>query len=477
MIVQRKKLFTPTLYKRQVTIAGFKGGLYGELDDELLPLKCAKKSFNFESKNGALLDGGGVKQFEVDGVKLSLQTGVYPIKTYFYKRYDFDKKAEDDRLIVYASDGLCYEFRLFGGKEFLLLKDLSFSVAPIGINYRYNSEDVMLFSSGDGHICVYNGTAVKKAPCPSITSMCMHYERLYVTTGGEKSSLYFSDDFDPLNWEISLNEAGFIDMTDARGGLEKVVSFLGYVYIFRSYGISRLSAYGDQEEFSLYHLFVSSGKIYPKTVTECGDRILFLADDGLYSFSGYETTRIAKSLDNFLGSENSDAFGVFYQGKYYLSLNLTFDEKTQKYLLVYDKTDGSFHVINGINPLSFEVIKGSAKQELVVCTKDSRIGVLTRESRLFLKPLKKEWISPPTDLGYHYMEKHLKSIRFFTDSDMDVEVESECGKRKFSVKGKGEITRLDVMLKGTCFTFKFSTEKHHTRVSKLSAIFDVKVEV
>ena len=93
---------------------------------------------------------------------------------------------------------------------------------------------------------------------PKISSMALHYERLFATVDGEKNSVWFSDDLDPTNWSMSLDEAGFIELIDERGALLKVVSFLDYIYIFREYGISRLTAYGDQTSFSVSNLFVSS---------------------------------------------------------------------------------------------------------------------------------------------------------------------------------------------------------------------------
>lgn len=153
---------------------------------------------------------------------------------------------------------------------------------------------------------------------PDITSMALHYERLFVTVDGEKNAVWFSDDLDPTNWDASLAGGGFIQLIDERGSLNRVISYGGYVYVFRDYGISRITAFGAQTEFSVSNLFVSSGRIYPGSVALCGDTVLFLAEDGLYAFDGVSTVKMLKNLDGlFKNGERSCSY--YADGKYYLA--------------------------------------------------------------------------------------------------------------------------------------------------------------
>ena len=80
---------------------------------------------------------------------------------------------------------------------------------------------------------------MKRSFSDSDTSMDIHYERLFVTTTNEKSKVLFSDDLDPTLWSIDLSEAGFIEMVDERGALNRVISFNDYLYIFRDYLAAR----------------------------------------------------------------------------------------------------------------------------------------------------------------------------------------------------------------------------------------------
>lgn len=63
---------------------------------------------------------------------------------------------------------------------------------------------------------------------------------------------------------MSPDEAGFINFSDECGDVIKVVSFSNYLYVFREYGIFRLTAYGDQNDFCLKRSLPIRG-VYIKT--------------------------------------------------------------------------------------------------------------------------------------------------------------------------------------------------------------------
>ena len=88
--------------------------------------------------------------------------------------------------------------------------------------------------------------------------MCLHYERLFAVVGGERNRLAFSANLEPTDWTEDLSSGGFIEMQDERGGLNRVISYNDYIYVFRDFGVARVSAYGDQTDFSVSQLFISS---------------------------------------------------------------------------------------------------------------------------------------------------------------------------------------------------------------------------
>lgn len=132
-----------------------------------------------------------------------------------------------------------------------------------------------------------------------MTSMCVHAERIFATVSGEQNKVWFSADFNPENWKVSGDGAGYIDFDDEGGKVIKVVKFLNYVYIFRDFGVERLTAFGAQTDFSVSKIYTASARIYPDTIVPLGDSIVFLTEEGLKCLDGYNVQNIFADLSDF----------------------------------------------------------------------------------------------------------------------------------------------------------------------------------
>ena len=336
---------------------------------------------------------------------------------------------------------------------------------------------IILSSERDG-MAVWDG---KNPPyrvdtAPKISTMCVHYERLFATVDGEKSAVWFSDDLDPTNWDISLDEAGFIEIIDEKGALQKVLKFLDYVYIFRSYGISRLTAYAEQTEFSVVNLYVSSGKIYPETVAVCGDRIIFLAEDGLFSFDGLSTSRIAEGVFPLLeGIDNSNASSAYFNGCYFLACRADFGEEAgegNNALLEYDVRKGRATLIKSEGISSLTVVSTESVNLLAMAARG--LPAMLGESGSFLgEPLEKYWRTPQIDFSAPYAVKVLRTVSLCTDADIQINAVSDMGGKRVSVKGGGGVKRAAFNLKGRSFYLEFTCKSSEARISKPSLTADI----
>ena len=355
-------------------IISFNEGLNAKYDENVLPIKYASMAYGFDYSSGALklnkvlkdssiLSSSVIEEIaEIDEIK----------RVYYFKKYDFDNDVSADKLIIIDGENSVHYINIYDNPQTLVSLGISFNEVPVGTSYRLNSEDVFIFASSQDDMTVWDGVNSPEVivDAPKITSMAVHYERLFVTTAGDKSELWFSDDLDPTNWNISLADAGLIQMVDERGALRKVLSFNGYLYIFRDYGISRLSASGGQESFYLSHLFTSSGRIYPETIALCGDRVIFVASDGIYSFDGLNTTKILQGVYPILfGFDNSVA--CFYDGKYYLTCKASYndnssDEYGDRALLIYSVKDKTEMIIRGENILGLIAINSDNLSNLMI---------------------------------------------------------------------------------------------------------------
>lgn len=417
---------------------------------------------NLVVSDGTLVPGEGVEM---------LTQYVVPEDSFLFKRLYLFKGIKsdgsaDNRLIFYATDKYLYQCPLAGG-TFTRITSVTFSSAPVGLMYNYNGKNVMIFSKPGGGICIYDGTRMKTVPeAPEITSMCLHYERLFVTTGGNDNSLWFSDDFDPTNWNVSLSEAGFIDMNDFRGDLIKVVSFGDYLYVFRTFGITRVSAYTDQRQFSASNLFVCSGKIFADSIIVCGDCMLFTATDGMYRFDGITTQRISDRFDKRFDYDYQYYKGIYFNGYAYIRINSMLDNVKYIQLL-------------RLNPKTLEatIIKGSVMSDMAVVDVDDNYKLYgldqlfhcvcalnPSEHLVFGMPMKMIWENGDSDFGIPSL-KTLKKLTFYSKAAAKVTVTADGKPHVYNVSGSDEPTVLKPNVKGYKFRLRFDATAQNTRIA------------
>ena len=332
-----KRIKKPFVKKSKIKLSSFQNGLNLKLDENLTPLTNAVKFYNFSNKSGSLTKGLGLADFctTLTGDSLTDLDEINVISVFYSKKFNNSLNANQDRLGIISSDRNFYSIPLNQNQTFELTNHVGIALnsADItAINYNLDGEDSTLISSKNDSMVVWptENEIYRVIDCPKITSMCVHYERVFATVSDDETAVWFSDDLDPTNWSLSLTEAGFIKMQDDKGGCRKVISFNGYVYVFRDYGIARISAFGDQKQFSVSQLFVSSGKIYADSVVLCGNEVVFLATDGLYKFDGISCVKILDNLTPaFIGIDNQNCNAAYFENKYYLACKFNYFDNTQ----------------------------------------------------------------------------------------------------------------------------------------------------
>lgn len=329
-MIPDKRLAAPAQRRSVLTFPAF-----ARLDtlhaEKSLTGRDAPEILNFSTERRALSDGYALEEFdEIEGELIA--------DLFVYRRYDHSLGKRRDALVARCMSGKFYARGLYDGGAFTEIPGLVMTERPSAINYRLNGEDVLVLCSASNGMKVWNGSTLYTAEdAPQITSACVHYERLFVTVAGERSAVWFSDDLDVTNWDVSLEGAGFIEMADDGGALLKVLSFAGRVYVFRRYSIARLTAYADQTEFELTTLYVSSGRILEDTVCVCGDRVMFAAQNGIFVFDGASTAKVLERLDGLINYADPDSRGVYRNGKYILH---AFRRNGSGLLIFYDVNTG-----------------------------------------------------------------------------------------------------------------------------------------
>jgi len=466
---------------KKYNLASFANGVNTNLDEELLPIKTATNTYNFNFNNGALKTGLGIKDCEfsytLEDRNLKKQFE-YPNKdilaAWEFTRYNIPAKRYESILLIYCSDNYIYQGYLYlTNPYFIQMPLLKFSSIPKVETYYIDGKDSVIFSTIEDGVYIWNPTIdpYKVETAPQITSMCFHYERLFATVSGEKRTIWFSDDLDPTNWNVSLNEGGFINLIDERGTSNKIISFDDYLYVFREFGINRITAYATQEDFSVTELFTSSSRVYANTVMVCGDRIMFLANDGIYMFNGVTTTKLSLNLENLLNNNYNDyAVSAYFNGKYYLACNMTFpdDEKIgcenfENYknncLLEIDLKTYELNILRGVDIRFLNTINNVFESSLLACFNNGSNIVMGQVDNfagsVMGEPTVKVWQSPRTSFSYPFKEKLLKSLTLTSKYDLKIEVDFDGRKKVFSIKGKEKPQSIYPRMKGCQMKIKF----------------------
>ena len=459
----------PKKKRKRVALDKFFVGLDASVDETLVSERVGD-SYNFRLKNGALCDGMGVKDFTVmtdGGLVVPAVDGEHIKNVYFYRKFDNAENSYDNRVIVYTDAKKMYELSLDGGDEFVLL-DKTFDTAPKSVCYKLNGEDVIIFSEGGG-IVVYDGQTFTSCEAPEITSMCLHGERLFVTGGGEQTTLWFSDNFDPTNWYVSLTEAGFIDFQDGLGKVLKAVEFCGSVYVFRDTGITRVNGYFDQQSFYTESVPAKKVKIFPGTVTDCGNRIVYLTSDGFCSFDGTYVTPVMSGLKGLIeGGEN--AVAAYFDGNYYCTVDIKVGDKTERRVLVYDPEDKDYYLTKGFSVN--DIVPAYEIDTLFFVLADrNKLGVLDDKARVYNTSLDKAWLNNTGSFGIE-KEKILSKINLISYGDCTVRIRSEIGERTLFVNGCRLSQTLIVGLKGKSFSIGFFSSTFGAKISSVSLDFE-----
>ena len=433
-------------------IQDFRRSINLKLNENLVGLNAGKMAYNFAFSGGSLRGEcpfqaffdryfGSLGEFEqILNPDMVLAGGV----CVYYEKTDENAGTRADKLVVVDKNNKVFYLNLYDAEPKFIDLNLKFTSKPTAFCYNHYGDDCLVFCSKTDNMVVWDGEndAYFVENSPKITSMTMHYERLFATTSTDKYTLYFSDDLDPTNWNENITEGGFIQMLDERGELLKVISFLGYVYVFREHGISRVTAYADQTQFAVTHLFTASGKIFADTVALCGDKVMFACEDGIYVFDGLSARKVLSNLDGFIKSD-SHSTAIFYEGKYYLSLRVDYDGKVgcengeyiNNVVLIYG--DG-YEIVRG-----YDIRKFCAGDELYAISGTSVLKIGTNG-------LQKCWESPVVDLG---SSKRKRVLWLYLDTCCDVTVTFFGDGIQKSVTVSGSATAQRVRVDMTCRKF------------------------
>lgn len=454
-----------------------------------------KSIYNLVFENQTLKTGAGFKDLQVPASEEepSVEHGfdlseISTIKNiYLHRRYSTDYQTY--RYNLYMIDDNNYLYKIFLIDPYfgtVMLDNKKLKEYPsLMLPYRIENEDCALFFTQQGMLFSSNTAEYTVTNMPAMISCVVHYDNFFGITTKDRNVLVYTKNLNLTTWTDS--ESSTIEFMDNRGAFTKLVSFNDYVYLFREYGITKISVYTSKSEFSFTHLYTSTSKIYEESICVCGEKVLFLTRDGLYSFNGSSVDKVGSRFDEYLKDfDNTNVTSACLDGKYYVCTRCNFDDDdtvgcenqnhVNNVMFALDVETFDLMLYRGVDVKTLIAVRTPVYSKLLACfngDNHKRVGQLDLNGSTFETINQKAWKSQETDLGYAEKTKRIKEFSVVCKYPIDVEIISEQDSVLLHFLGSEKSQKMPVNICGKTFKFNFITTQQYCNVKKPCVAFDV----
>lgn len=495
IIYKNMKKHKKTL-KKDLVFSIFDDEVKTNKDDSVAKPNECKSSFNIISSNGALENGLGFEDLKVPSTIQDVKTEhtfdfaskIDDIKTISYDRwYNAQTGKYDYMMFMTDSHGtvwLVFLIDEFDGFVFELSGDVSAQSLNTTV-YRIGNKDCTVMFTEQGMQYFASGVKGVYSNVPPFVSSLIYYGRFFGIKNNEKSELVYTSNTDLTNW--SDESTSVIEFLDNKGAFKKIVLFDDYVYLFREFGITKISIYTSKNDFAFTHLYFSPSYIFEKSICVCGEKIFFATRGGIYTFDGRNVDKIQNDYSQmFENFDNTNCCGECYGGKYYFATKYDFGDgqsvgcETANFvnniLIEIDIKTQKVSILRGVDIKTLIRVENPYMSKLCATfynTNKQRIGQLNRSGKVFESDTRKEWSSFVTDLGCIGKRKKIKQIFIDTKYDCEVVIWSDEGEKTLSFSGKNKTQTQFFSLYGQKFKFSFKTNGQNIKICKPMVIFEV----
>lgn len=490
------KIKYPKTTNVEFTISDFAEGIDTTTDENNTSFDKSVNSYNFEYKNGALTESVGFKKLSIpsyEGEGSAETTAVYRNsesdgtfnKVALYKEFNPVTKKREDKIFYVSNDcKVYYGFAITRTPLFVKLDELDLTEIPRMKSYNDGDWDCIVFFNDEDAIFTWDNNIDPKTyeDVPRIYDFCTYNDRVCAILSGDRLKIR-TDTVNLLDWESADTQSTkYVYLDQERGYANKLLTFNGYMFVVRDFGISKIYLYDDGAN-NLSHILSTGSRIYANTACICSNRGIVLGKDGLYEFDSVSAKKLDVRLNRMLsGVSNQYAVGAFKDGIYYLACKLNFDdgeiigcengEYKNNALILFDTETDNYSICRGIDIVDLYTIQHASCDKLLACFNGSTAGIaeLTKNGKVFDAVQTKYWRSPLTDLGYSDKIKFVKELSLLSLYDITIKVFSESEEREFNIKGGNIISRIPVRVKGKRIgiSIKSETEKAYVSNFKLT---------
>lgn len=317
----------------------------------------------------------------------------------------FGNSQDVYRLLVHADNKKIYLNQMLNGSNKLhWLYEMEFDNPPITLAYKKQDSDAIIITDGTTmKIWATNYSPYTVHDTPVITDMCMNEGVLYCCLKEPAFKIWYATDLNPEKVGDVGSYSGYITLADSLGDAKRIFTFDEDVYVIREYGISKISRI--QKTFTVSEVYSSNTRILDKTACVCGNLILFMTDEGLYTFNGNRVEKNKLSFVDML-EINDSICSQSLGSKYYLACKLNYDDNKQimcetwdyknNSLVVVDVDDFTYEIVRGVDIKNFHPIKTNILEKMLITFNTGnidKIGEIVEKSVNFDENLPNFWLS------------------------------------------------------------------------------------
>ncbi len=436
--------------KRKIVFDTFSVG--ASVKDGALSAVGAK---NCDFVNGTLKTGVGVEKFLLeDGSELALPvTG--GVDSLFLWRTAGSNAPSMKTAGAITEDGSVWFFNL-AAKSWKWIRTFKGRMRAISARDGEGENLLILYGGAGAFACRFSGSTQQIYPY-AVSGACVCQGRLFLATDGKK--IVYSTPYQPTYFAASIDDGGAVELPTDLGKIVEIVSFQNAVCVLYEYGLGRLEIAGSARDFRFEKIGYGGGRIVEGSAGVCsvgGEKLFFLAEDGVYVFDGKRVEACCKNLALSPIGHTQVCNHAQFEGKYFVCF---VDKNGEKMGVVVDAESGKGYEAFAPLALSSSLGEGLCLENGYVY-KMKAIGVLPHTETAEFRVEKLRFGSAKKTL--------LRGLRFFGKGTFEVFVESGERSKTETLRIVGGEAFLPLRLRGGEFLLKIRLDAG-SEISRIEA--------
>lgn len=460
MIVRRKSN-SPIKPKQLVRRLSYYVGNGNVKKDGNLPCRGCDEGYNFECKNNMLVEARGFGKLKLDDGSLvaDLPSGVGEGKLFFVHTTATD---EGSGKLLFCHDGGLEILDLVKDAKWQHL-DLNEKIASV-TDYNYKGRDLALLGGASGTTYILeNQTLSTVLTDKIILQLVSHNERIFALVKGGNNSVWFSDVFDPFDWEVSLSGGGYLECDNSLGVINKLVSMGDYLYLFCDYGIYRLTCYSLQSQFELKKVYAGGEKILGESVVATQNKIIFCTKDCAYSYDYYGVKRL-ENLDMPTGNDSKIRSATAKQNQVYI---VTQNDE----IIIYDVEKNNYCVVKGYATGDLTTVEAKKLSGVVAISAQGEPLMLINDASQYTMQSQRYWLIKDVDFDQPYLLKNIRYAEYKVTAQTTLTITADGQKYEFALNERNN--RVAINVKGRTFDFLLSNDTEKVTIGPIELRVDV----